>query len=198
VALDYIGKRGSTVGVTKEKRIKYVKEILQREMLPHMGVGKYCETKKAYYFGKLRMALNISLLPEIGDKQMQQESPNEGGWPKLVTNGYIEYVDTEEEEATIYDFRFAKGFHKLQLTFLYKLTTRPTPTSLTKMLTVISTNSYDLAKGKASTNQVVEKQMLVYQLSSKILCRVIVVQLKAEADTDKVFAQVTLLPESNI
>ncbi|KAF6142638.1 hypothetical protein GIB67_015124 [Kingdonia uniflora] len=51
VALDYIGKRGSTVGVTKEKRIKYAKEILQREMLPHVGVGKYCETKKAYYFG---------------------------------------------------------------------------------------------------------------------------------------------------
>ncbi|KAF6134306.1 hypothetical protein GIB67_035667 [Kingdonia uniflora] len=51
VALDYIGKRGSTVGVTKEKRIKYAKEILQREMLPHVGVGEYCETKKAYYFG---------------------------------------------------------------------------------------------------------------------------------------------------
>ncbi|KAK7274940.1 hypothetical protein RIF29_16042 [Crotalaria pallida] len=51
VALDYIGKRGATVGVTKEKRIKYAKEILQKEMLPHVGVGEYCETKKAYYFG---------------------------------------------------------------------------------------------------------------------------------------------------
>ncbi|KAL5989452.1 DNA-dependent RNA polymerase II [Asimina triloba] len=51
VALDYIGKRGQTVGVTKEKRIKYAKEILQKEMLPHVGVGEYCETKKAYYFG---------------------------------------------------------------------------------------------------------------------------------------------------
>ncbi|KAL0306867.1 UNVERIFIED_CONTAM: DNA-directed RNA polymerase II subunit RPB2 [Sesamum radiatum] len=52
VALDYIGKRGSTVGVTKDKRIKYAKEILQREMLPHVGTEEYCETKKAYYFGK--------------------------------------------------------------------------------------------------------------------------------------------------
>ncbi|KAG9129948.1 hypothetical protein Leryth_007080 [Lithospermum erythrorhizon] len=51
VALDYIGKRGSTVGVTKEKRIKYAKEILQKEMLPHVGIEEYCETKKAYYFG---------------------------------------------------------------------------------------------------------------------------------------------------
>jgi DNA-directed RNA polymerase II subunit RPB2 len=51
VALDYIGKRGATVGVTREKRIKYAKEILQKEMLPHVGVGEFCETKKAYYFG---------------------------------------------------------------------------------------------------------------------------------------------------
>ncbi|KAG0488467.1 hypothetical protein HPP92_007278 [Vanilla planifolia] len=51
VALDYIGKRGSTVGVTKEKRIKYAKEILQKEMLPHVGVGEYCETKKHITFG---------------------------------------------------------------------------------------------------------------------------------------------------
>lgn len=51
VALDYIGKRGSTVGVTREKRIKYAKEILQKEMLPHVGVGEFCETKKAYFFG---------------------------------------------------------------------------------------------------------------------------------------------------
>jgi hypothetical protein len=77
--LDYIGKRGATVGVTREKRIKYdeqilhcvtgilnvfpaniyllcyryAKEILQKEMLPHVGVGEFCETKKAYYFGYL-------------------------------------------------------------------------------------------------------------------------------------------------
>ncbi|KAF6159147.1 hypothetical protein GIB67_032764 [Kingdonia uniflora] len=35
--------------------------------------------------------------------------------------------------------------------------------------------------------------MPIYQLSSKILCRVIDIQLKVEADTDEVFAQVTLL-----
>ncbi|KAI4312165.1 hypothetical protein MLD38_037006 [Melastoma candidum] len=51
VALDYIGKRGATVGMTQEKRIKYVEEILQKEMLPHVGVEKYCQTKKAFHFG---------------------------------------------------------------------------------------------------------------------------------------------------
>jgi DNA-directed RNA polymerase II subunit RPB2 len=46
VALDYIGKRGSTVGVTRERRIQYAREILQKEMLPHIGIGDGCETKK--------------------------------------------------------------------------------------------------------------------------------------------------------
>ncbi|KAL3615074.1 DNA-dependent RNA polymerase II [Castilleja foliolosa] len=51
VALDYIRKRGATVGVTREKRINMPKKVLQKEMLPHAGVGEHCETKKGYYFG---------------------------------------------------------------------------------------------------------------------------------------------------
>ncbi|XP_065872571.1 auxin response factor 2B [Euphorbia lathyris] len=50
---------------------------------------------------------------------------------------------------------------------------------------------------EASTNQVADQQMPIYNLPSKILCRVINVLLKAEPDTDEVFAQVTLLPEQN-
>ncbi|KAG9446203.1 hypothetical protein H6P81_012331 [Aristolochia fimbriata] len=48
---------------------------------------------------------------------------------------------------------------------------------------------------EASTNQVADQHMPACDLPSKILCRVINVQLKAEPDTDEVFAQVTLLPE---
>lgn len=51
VALNFIGARGARPGVTKEKRIKYAREILQKEMLPHVGVSDYCETKKAYFLG---------------------------------------------------------------------------------------------------------------------------------------------------
>ncbi|KAF6149607.1 hypothetical protein GIB67_011216, partial [Kingdonia uniflora] len=87
VALDYIGKRGSTVGITKEKRIKYVKEILQREMLPHVGVGEYCETKKAYYFGYIIHRLLLCALgrrPEddrdhYGNKRLDLVGPLLGG-----------------------------------------------------------------------------------------------------------------------
>ncbi|XP_056170339.1 auxin response factor 2 isoform X1 [Syzygium oleosum] len=50
---------------------------------------------------------------------------------------------------------------------------------------------------EASINQVGNQQMPLYNLPSKILCRVINVQLKAEPDTDEVFAQMTLLPEAN-
>lgn len=51
VALNFIGSRGAKPGVTKEKRIKYAKEILQKEVLPHVGVSDFCETKKAYFLG---------------------------------------------------------------------------------------------------------------------------------------------------
>ena len=51
MALDYIGKRGSVPGVTKERRIQYAREILQRELLPHVAIGEFSETKKAFFFG---------------------------------------------------------------------------------------------------------------------------------------------------
>ncbi|XP_010926858.2 auxin response factor 2A [Elaeis guineensis] len=50
---------------------------------------------------------------------------------------------------------------------------------------------------EASTNQLADKKMKIYDLPPKILCRVINVQLKAEPETDEVFAQVTLFPEAN-
>ncbi|KAK4414077.1 Auxin response factor 2A [Sesamum alatum] len=50
---------------------------------------------------------------------------------------------------------------------------------------------------EASTNQSADQQLPVYNLPPKILCRVVNVHLKAEPDTDEVFAQVTLMPEPN-
>eukprot|EP01026_Neomeris_dumetosa_P063826 TRINITY_DN6061_c1_g1_i3.p1 TRINITY_DN6061_c1_g1~~TRINITY_DN6061_c1_g1_i3.p1 ORF type:complete len:936 (+),score=118.87 TRINITY_DN6061_c1_g1_i3:123-2930(+) len=51
VALDFIGKRGQMVGLTKEKRVTYAKDLLQKEMLPHIGIGEMTETRKAYFIG---------------------------------------------------------------------------------------------------------------------------------------------------
>ncbi|KAJ8752611.1 hypothetical protein K2173_005500 [Erythroxylum novogranatense] len=50
---------------------------------------------------------------------------------------------------------------------------------------------------EASTNQSADQKMPIYNLPPQILCRVVNVLLKAEPDTDEVFAQVTLLPEQN-
>ena len=54
MALNFIGTRGAKPGVTREKRIKYAKDILQKELLPHVGVSSFCETKKAYFLGYVR------------------------------------------------------------------------------------------------------------------------------------------------
>ena len=51
LALDYIGKRGTIIGATRDKRITYARELLQKDLLPHLGAGAHCETRKAYFFG---------------------------------------------------------------------------------------------------------------------------------------------------
>uniref|UniRef100_A0A4X1TVR0 DNA-directed RNA polymerase subunit beta n=1 Tax=Sus scrofa TaxID=9823 RepID=A0A4X1TVR0_PIG len=67
VALNFIGSRGAKPGVTKEKRIKYAKEVLQKEMLPHVGVSDFCETKKAYFLGYMVHRL---LLAALGRREL--------------------------------------------------------------------------------------------------------------------------------
>ncbi|XP_076466253.1 DNA-directed RNA polymerase II subunit RPB2 [Babylonia areolata] len=70
VALNFIGARGARPGVTKEKRIKYAREILQKEMLPHVGVSEFCETKKAYFLGYMVHRLLLAALGrrEVDDR----------------------------------------------------------------------------------------------------------------------------------
>ncbi|XP_061978416.1 auxin response factor 1-like [Populus nigra] len=48
---------------------------------------------------------------------------------------------------------------------------------------------------EASTHQGMEPQMPLFNLPSKILCKVVNVQRRAEPETDEVYAQITLLPE---
>ncbi|WBW72373.1 RNA polymerase II complex subunit Rpb2 [Schizosaccharomyces osmophilus] len=51
IALDFIGKRGSTTGVTREKRLRYAHDILQKELLPHITTMEGFETRKAFFLG---------------------------------------------------------------------------------------------------------------------------------------------------
>jgi DNA-directed RNA polymerase II subunit RPB2 len=51
LALDYIGRRGDSVGASQEQRVIYAKDLLQKEMLPHVSVSVEFETKKAFFVG---------------------------------------------------------------------------------------------------------------------------------------------------
>jgi DNA-directed RNA polymerase II subunit RPB2 len=51
VALDFIGKRGSSQGVARDKRIRYARDIMQKELLPHIAQNEGSETRKAFFLG---------------------------------------------------------------------------------------------------------------------------------------------------
>lgn len=65
VALDFIGKRGATVAVTRDLRIKYARDILQLEFLPHIGTEHGAELRKGYFLGYM---VNRMLSVAIKDK----------------------------------------------------------------------------------------------------------------------------------
>lgn len=39
------------VGNPKAERMRYAKQLLQKEFLPHVGIEEWGEAKKAYFFG---------------------------------------------------------------------------------------------------------------------------------------------------
>lgn len=52
VALDYIGKRGNgNQGQNRMNRIRAARDLLQKEMLPHISQLEGCETRKAFFLG---------------------------------------------------------------------------------------------------------------------------------------------------
>lgn len=70
VALDFIGRRGTTTGLSRAKRTVYAQEILQKEMLPHISTSEGSNTKKAYFFGYMIHRLLLAALDrrEIDDR----------------------------------------------------------------------------------------------------------------------------------
>jgi DNA-directed RNA polymerase II subunit RPB2 len=53
VALDFIGKRGNRdqAGLSRDKRVRVAKDILQKETLPHISQKGGSETRKAFFLG---------------------------------------------------------------------------------------------------------------------------------------------------
>ena len=68
VALDYIGKRGTgTVGATKELRMLFAKEKLEKDMLPHVATAPNNEQKKAFFIGYMVHRLCNAALGRVGE-----------------------------------------------------------------------------------------------------------------------------------
>jgi DNA-directed RNA polymerase II subunit RPB2 len=52
VALDFISKRGSSqTSMNHDRRVRYAREIMQKEFLPHISQSEGSETRKAYFLG---------------------------------------------------------------------------------------------------------------------------------------------------
>lgn len=51
VCLDFIGKRGNAIGIRRDKRIQYARDILQKELLPHITREEGFESRKAFFIG---------------------------------------------------------------------------------------------------------------------------------------------------
>ncbi|EJD51976.1 DNA-dependent RNA polymerase II second largest subunit [Auricularia subglabra TFB-10046 SS5] len=69
-ALSFIGVRGTTTGLNKERRLRYAQEILQKEMLPHISMAEGSESKKAYFLGYMIHRLLLAALErrELDDR----------------------------------------------------------------------------------------------------------------------------------
>jgi len=61
-ALDYIAKRGPTLGASRDTRVQYARELLQKEVLPHVGRTPNIESRKAYFIGYMTHRLLLGLL----------------------------------------------------------------------------------------------------------------------------------------
>lgn len=121
IALDWIGKRGTTVGVTRAKRIAYAQQILQKEMLPHIGIEENGEVKKAYFFGYivnslLSVALGRRELDDrdhYGNKRLDLAGP-------LLGNLYRQLFAKLRKEATLYLVKKTEEGKDFELAFAIK------------------------------------------------------------------------------
>ena len=92
VALDFIGRRGSAINASKSDRIRYAHDILQKEMLPHVGVEDHNETKKAYFLGYVVHKLLMCSLGRLeeddrdhyGNKRLDLAGPLLGGLFRIL------------------------------------------------------------------------------------------------------------------
>ena len=94
VALDFIGKRGSAINVGRQERIQYARDIMQKELLPHVGIAPNNEVKKAFFMGYVvhkMLMCSLGRLEEddrdhFGKKRLDLAGPLMGGLFRILFN----------------------------------------------------------------------------------------------------------------
>ena len=94
IALDFIGKRGNSQGITKDKRVKYARDIMQKELLPHISQSEGNETRKAFFLGymihrMLQCALgrrDVDDRDHFGKKRLDLAGPLLAGLFRMLFN----------------------------------------------------------------------------------------------------------------
>ena len=84
VALDYIGKRGSAINVGRKERVQYAREILQKELLPHVGTEENNETKKTFFIGYV---VHKMLMCSLG--RLEEDDRDHFGKKRLDLSGEV-------------------------------------------------------------------------------------------------------------
>ena len=67
VALDFLGRRGRAMNVGRAERVRYARDIVQKEMLPHIGIEATSDTKKAFFLGYIVHKLLMCALERIDE-----------------------------------------------------------------------------------------------------------------------------------
>uniref|UniRef100_A0A0G4I541 DNA-directed RNA polymerase subunit beta n=1 Tax=Chromera velia CCMP2878 TaxID=1169474 RepID=A0A0G4I541_9ALVE len=80
--LDYIGRRGNTMGFQKEQRLEWARGILQRQLLPHIGLEANTGSRKALFVGYM---VNRLLLGQLG--RMGEDDRDHFGKKRMDTAG---------------------------------------------------------------------------------------------------------------
>ncbi|KAL6937496.1 DNA-dependent RNA polymerase II [Hanseniaspora osmophila] len=134
-ALDFIGRRGATIGIKKEKRIQYVKDILQKEFLPHVTQLEGFEGRKAFFLGYMVNRLLLCALDRkdqddrdhFGKKRLDLAGPLLAQLFrtlfKKLTRDIFRYMQRSVEEAKDFNLKLAVKATTLTAGLKYALAT---------------------------------------------------------------------------
>ncbi|KAI5836539.1 DNA-dependent RNA polymerase II second largest subunit [Schizophyllum commune Tattone D] len=135
VALDFIGNRGTTTGLNRERRVRYAQEILQKELLPHVSMAEGSESKKAYFFGYMVHRLLLAALERrelddrdhFGKKRLDLAGPLLAGLFRMLfrkmTKDVYRYLQKCVESNKDFNLNLAIKHHTISQGLKYSLAT---------------------------------------------------------------------------